>query len=225
MFLPVEWNLHLHTAGHSTRYLPDCHLSRAAWWGTSPHMLAFRWINTWIKEQINTGIKNKLVILMYSCYPFFLLVGLAVCTDKSSHFFTPASPTVTECRNLSACFRSLKNNTLWNITLTSLPFGKTLMLFFHFCTTGWNCSGSFAAWQFNCFLSGVLLMNSSVVDLHEEPQQSYSELVGFSLQKGVQSTWCFHAVQVMIHSPLDKSPKHHKSCWVRRTTLQRQTHP
>lgn len=31
-------------------------------------------------------------------------------------------------------------------------------------------------------------MNSSVVDLHEESQQSYSELVGFSLQKGVEFT-------------------------------------
>lgn len=152
-------------------------------------------------------------------------MGLSVCTGKSPHFFTPASPTVTECRNLSTPFRRLKNNTLWNITLTSLPFGKTLMLFCLFCTTGWNCSGSFTAWQFNCFLSGVLLMNSSVVDLHEESQQSYSELVGFSLQKGVKFTWCFHAVQVRIYSPLDKSPRHHTSCCVRRTTLQRQTHP
>lgn len=169
MVLPAEWNLHLHIAGHCTRYLPDCHLRGAAWWGTSLHMLAFRWINTWIKEQINAGIKNMLVIFMYSCYLFFLLVGLSVGTDICSHFFTPASSTVTECRNLSSCFRSLKNNTLWNITLTSLPFGKTLTFFFClFCTTGWNCSGSFTAWHFNCFLSGVLLMNSLVVDLHEE---------------------------------------------------------
>lgn len=158
---------------------------------------------------------------MYSCYPFFLSVGLSVCTGKFSHFFTPSAPTATECRNLSACFRSLENNTLWNITLTSLPFGRTLMLFCLFCTTGWNCSGSFTAWHFNCFLSGVLLMNSSVVDLHKESQQSYSELVGFSFQEGVKFTWCFHAG----HDPLDKSPKHHTSCWDRRTTLQRWTHP
>lgn len=136
-------------------------------------------------------------------------MGLSVYTHKSSHFFTPASPAVTEYRNLSACFRRLKNNTLWNITLTSLPFGKTLMLFCLFCTTGWNCSGSFTAWQFNCFLSGVLLMNSSVVDLHEESQQSYSELVGISLQKGVKFTWCFHAVQVMTHWTSHQGTTHH----------------
>lgn len=146
---------------------------------------------------------------MYSCYHFFLSVGLSVCTDKSSHFFTPSAPTATKCRNLSACFRSLENNTLWNITLTSLPFGRTLMLFCFFCTTGWNCSGSFTAWQFNCLLSGVLLMNSSVVDLHEESQQSYSELVGFSLQKGVKFTWCFHAGQVMIDWTGHQSTTHH----------------
>lgn len=51
-------------------------------------------------------------------------------------------------------------------------------------------------------------MNASVVDLHKESHQTYSELVGFSLQKQVKFTRCFTAVQAMIQPPLDKSSKH-----------------
>lgn len=52
-------------------------------------------------------------------------------------------------------------------------------------------------------------MNASVVDLHKESHQTYSELVGFSLQKHVKFTRCFTAVQAMIQPALDKSSKHH----------------
>lgn len=54
-------------------------------------------------------------------------------------------------------------------------------------------------------------MNISVVDLHRESHQSYSELVGFSLQRRMKFTWCFTAVQAMIQPPMDKSPKHHQA--------------
>lgn len=53
-------------------------------------------------------------------------------------------------------------------------------------------------------------MNSSTVDLRKESHQSYSEPVGFSLQRRMKFTWFFTAVQAITQPPLDKSSKHHQ---------------
>lgn len=106
----------------------------------------------------------------------------------------------------------------WKIT----PFEIWLSLLCHLAkrqcfffsvswSAGWSSSGLFTAWQFNCFLSKVLLMNSSAVDLSKKCHQSSSELAGGSLQKCMEFTWCFTAVQAMMQPLVDKSAKHHQA--------------